>query len=606
MWKDNESSIDYIDFEYIADLVNKIVLSDDLLPASIGVYGDWGSGKSSIMSMSQKAIIKKDNKALTINFNAWLFEGYGDTKNTVINCILDSIEERVKEKDTLIDNLKRLRKSISGFDLMKTLVKNSSYIISSIINPANLVNVVPEASADILNCIEGIKEKYEALTSHQSLRNDISNFRREFGSLIEESGISRVVVYVDEMDRCLPDTVLEIFEAMRLFLFNGKVAFVFGADERQISYAIRQKYTDSMFESEYKINIGQEYLEKIIQYPIRIPTMTIPETEIYLTLLKCSKTLDEERLNILKEKCIEQLRKNSSDWLLPETESIVGSENKEFVLSCYQVAKKISRLLNSGLNGNPRQFKRFLNEFEMRKSVAQIKKITIDDKILVKMMILQYVKPNIFADFIDLYGQRTLNAHLKDCLEDNNGGKDKSIKVQTNSIKTELKKKKWQDDEWFKKWMDCEPDISEAELEPYFYLSRNSNKVFNYNSHIKLSEAVREILNAYLGENDIMINQAQGKIEELSESECNSIVEELYSAIIKGTAKKNINAVRGIVGIVQNKPECLECALKYLRMIPAKIISQPMIVHVGALKKINGDEINNLISEWKSEIKNRK
>lgn len=64
------------------------------------------------------------------------------------------------------------------------------------------------------------------------------------------------------MDRCLPDTILEIFEAMRLFLFNGKVAFVFGADERQIAYAIRQKYSDSIFETEHKINIGKEYLEK--------------------------------------------------------------------------------------------------------------------------------------------------------------------------------------------------------------------------------------------------------------------------------------------------------------------------------------------------------
>ena len=48
MWKDSESKIDYIDFEYIADLVNYIILEDGLLPASIGVYGDWGSGKSSL------------------------------------------------------------------------------------------------------------------------------------------------------------------------------------------------------------------------------------------------------------------------------------------------------------------------------------------------------------------------------------------------------------------------------------------------------------------------------------------------------------------------------------------------------------------------------
>ena len=100
MWKDSESNIDYIDFEYIAELVNEIVMDDSLLPASIGVYGDWGSGKSSIMSISQEELCKKDNVALIINFNAWLFEDYGDAKNTVINCILDQIEDRIKNSNS--------------------------------------------------------------------------------------------------------------------------------------------------------------------------------------------------------------------------------------------------------------------------------------------------------------------------------------------------------------------------------------------------------------------------------------------------------------------------------------------------------------------------
>lgn len=96
MWKDSESKIDYIDFEYIADLVNYIILEDSLLPASIGVYGDWGSGKSSIMSISQKRLQDEDDKALIVNFNAWLFEGYDDIKTTIINYLLDSIEEKKK------------------------------------------------------------------------------------------------------------------------------------------------------------------------------------------------------------------------------------------------------------------------------------------------------------------------------------------------------------------------------------------------------------------------------------------------------------------------------------------------------------------------------
>lgn len=589
MWKDSESKIDYIDFEYIADLVNEIVTDDSLLPASIGVYGDWGSGKSSIMSISQKALLKKDNNALIINFNSWLFEDYGDAKNTVINCILDKIEEKIKDEETLKNKFEHLRKSISVFELSNALIKNSSTIISSIINPLNIVGIAKNTSTDIADNIERIKNRYEAIVSHESLRNDVANFRNDFGNLIEESGISRVVIYVDEMDRCLPDTILEIFEAMRLFLFNGKVAFVFGADERQIAYAIRQKYSDSIFETEHKINIGKEYLEKIIQYPIRIPTMTVSETEMYLTLLFCSKILNKERFETLKNNCIKQFRADTSKFQLPD--SVVEFDSSDDISSFYSLSRKISYLLNSGLNGNPRQFKRFLNEFEMRKKVAKLKKIDIDEKVLVKMMMLQYVKPNIFADFIDLYGKGNLNM----CL-----GLYEVVDEEQTSKNKSSDEKKW-NDEWFERWMKEEPSIKEENLEPYFYLSRGANNVFNYSSSIKLSEPARKIIDAYMGEHDILIAQAGDEINNISVIECNLMVEELYNAFITGSAKKNINVIKGLVEIALNKRECFGTVLSKLKLMPANSISKAMIVHINGLQEIDKNEINTLIFTWEND-----
>ena len=595
MWKDSESNIDYIDFEYIADLVNEIVMDDSLLPASIGVYGDWGSGKSSIMSISQKALNKKDNDALIINFNSWLFEDYGDAKNTVINCILDQIEVKIKNRETLKDKFDHLRKSISIFELSTALIKNSSTIISSILNPLNIVGMAENTSADIVDNIEGIKNRYEAIVSHESLRTDVANFRNDFGNLIEESGISRVVIYVDEMDRCLPDTILEIFEAMRLFLFNGKVAFVFGADERQIAYAIRQKYSDSIFETEHKINIGKEYLEKIIQYPIRIPTMTVSETEMYLTLLFCSKILTKERFETLKNNCIKQFRTDTSKFQLPDI--VVEFDNSDDISSFYRLSRKISYLLNSGLNGNPRQFKRFLNEFEMRKKVAKLKKIDIDEKVLVKMMMLQYVKPNIFADFIDLYGKGNLNTclGLYEVVDE-----EQISKKEANSKNKSSDEKKW-NDEWFERWMKEEPSIKEENLEPYFYLSRGTNNVFNYSSSIKLSEPARKISDAYMGEHDILIAQARDEINNISVIECNLMVEELYNAFITDSAKKNINVIKGLVEIALNKRECFGAVLSKLKLMPANSISKAMIVHINGLQEIDKNEINTLISTWEND-----
>ena len=563
MWKDNESNIDYIDFEYIANLVNEIVLEDDLLPASIGVYGDWGSGKSSIMSISQEKLRKRDKNALIINFNAWLFEDYGNTKNTVINCILDQIEKIIKSNEKVKDKFEHLRKSIDVFQIIKA-------------GKDNILNIIPE-----------IKNAYDEKVSHKSLRSNVINFRKDFGELIDNSGITRVVIYVDEMDRCLPDTILEIFEAMRLFLFTGKVAFVFGADERQISYAIRQKYSDSIFESEHRINIGKEYLEKIIQYPIRIPTMTIAETEMYLTLLFCSKFLSINDFKYLKDECIKRFRENTSKFELPQKASEYSKFND--ILKCYSLSRKISNLLNSGLNGNPRQFKRFLNEFEIRKKVAKLKKINIDEKILVKMMILQYVKPNIFIDFINLYGEGSLDEYLK------------LYEVDTEKIDSKKKKidveKKWKD-EWFEKWMKESPNIKEENLEPYFYLSRNTNNVFNYSLNIKISESARKIIDAYMDDKDIIIKKQSSNIENISIVECNQVIDELYNAFIRGSAKTNLNLIRGFVDIVRIKNECFDVVLNKLKLIPRDNISPAMLVYIKSLSKINENEIKKFIDNF--------
>lgn len=95
MWKDSETIIDYLNFDYIIDAVVKLVLDKDLSPSSIGLYGDWGSGKSSLMKMVEQHLISMNDKSiLCIRFNGWLFEGYEDAKTALCGTILESIHKK--------------------------------------------------------------------------------------------------------------------------------------------------------------------------------------------------------------------------------------------------------------------------------------------------------------------------------------------------------------------------------------------------------------------------------------------------------------------------------------------------------------------------------
>ena len=62
LWSDKETEIDYLNFTYLVDMVVDLSTNRDLSPSTIGLYGDWGSGKSSLMKLAKKAIETKDKR----------------------------------------------------------------------------------------------------------------------------------------------------------------------------------------------------------------------------------------------------------------------------------------------------------------------------------------------------------------------------------------------------------------------------------------------------------------------------------------------------------------------------------------------------------------
>lgn len=112
MWKDSETNIDYLNFNYLVEVITELVTDNDITPSTIGVYGDWGSGKSSIMKMVEEKIeSQKDKSVIFVHFNGWLFEGYEDAKTALCGAILDAVQEYV----TILGKFKgKLKSSITS------------------------------------------------------------------------------------------------------------------------------------------------------------------------------------------------------------------------------------------------------------------------------------------------------------------------------------------------------------------------------------------------------------------------------------------------------------------------------------------------------------
>ena len=130
MWKDSESEHDFLHFNYLAEQVIDISKDDNLSPATIGIYGDWGSGKSTLMKMV-KNTLDADKKTLTVEFNGWLFEGYEDAKTALCGTILDEMHKHEKLFAKGKNKIEALLKKVDGGKLLSKGIKYGLDYLSS-------------------------------------------------------------------------------------------------------------------------------------------------------------------------------------------------------------------------------------------------------------------------------------------------------------------------------------------------------------------------------------------------------------------------------------------------------------------------------------------
>lgn len=587
MWRDSETELDYLDFDYLIETVSNIIKNDDLLPSTIGVYGDWGSGKSSLINMSIASL--KDNKETEcIYFNGWLFEDYEDAKTALLGNILDTIERN----RTLGDNAKKciagLYKSIDKMKLVKNAIRlggafltGGSSIVAEFAISNALDNMLPSKDGIVK---EDLMEAIKAELTDKELREDINSFRADFDTLLKETKIDRLVVFIDELDRCSPDTILDTLEAIRLFLYVGRTVFIIGADERHISYAVQTKFKEI---EGIGIDIGKEYLEKIVQYPVRIPRLSTREVELYISLLFMEKDLLTEEFENTIKFINEQKIKNFLDFQIDYV--LLKEFNEEIadkVKLSLEVSKQISPVLASGLNGNPRHCKRFLNSMEMRLTMAEYKGIELDRKILAKVMMLEYFKIRMFAELvkapIDL------------------AGRIEELKLfESNQLDSLEVLKAWKDDPWILNWIDIEPSIGQIDLRPYFYFARTTLDNRYEMAKTKLSKTSSEVLKNLLAGSESGIRFAIDRQNDVNEYETGLIIEHLISNM-NSSSQITVMQLRSLLEWGAKKKEANQTILRGLESISGTRIEPAQIPRVRkyAVETNQLEKIDEILDGW--------
>ncbi|NJB83592.1 KAP family P-loop NTPase fold protein [Wenyingzhuangia aestuarii] len=483
MWSDNETSEDLLGFKVHAELITEVIKDDLLLPITIGVFGDWGSGKSSILKITKEELDKLEDETFVLYFNGWLFEGYDDAKAALLESIVKAFEDNERFVPEVKIKARKLLKSVDWMRVLGLGFKNVALPIASAYSTGG-TSLIPYL-ANKLGGLDSsiILEKLKGEDSENFLKSIIKDeepeeksmlvreFRDGFSELIRDSKIKKLVVIIDDLDRCTPERIIENLEAIKLFLNVEKTAFIIGADPRIVRHAIEYRYKTDRIELSDDPNsrnkrIVNDYLEKLIQVPYNLPRLSDNEVETYMTLLFCKKELGDDFQKVLSNFYTYREGNRYGTYGFGDLKNVINEAKYEKLRGSITLIASLSSIITEGLNGNPRQIKRFLNTFTLRNRLVKIAKINdfrID--ILAKLMVLEYSVPGLFRKIYEW--QVSQQGEPKELQELEELSEKSNIEILRTKYSADWATSK------MLMWLKTEPKLSEVDLRDYFWISRD-------------------------------------------------------------------------------------------------------------------------------------
>ena len=486
MWSDNVTLIDLLGFEYLSKAARRLILNPPLHPTTIGIFGLWGSGKSCLAGMLRESL-KDESGVLCIDFNAWTYEGFEDAKSALMGTILERLLEEkklpAKSKGLLLKllhavDVRRLITLGARVGLPVAVAAAGSPDLAAA-GPAMVAAGAAAASTISVDDVAGILKPAES--TETSPRKGMREFREGFERLLNEADLSTLVVFIDDLDRCLPDTVVEVLEAIRLFLSTPKTVFVVCADERLVRSAVRRRFPQQAGDN---FDVANEYLEKLVQHPVRIHTLGAVDVRLYLALLLVQGSLGERFPEAMKEVTSRADLEAMSTRQLVEKLLPSASGEREVIIA---LVGQIADVLGVHLNGNPRQLKRFMNTLMLRMGMAEDRKLSLERRVLAKLMVLEYAKLPFFRQLSVWQAAQdgrpvqlaSMESKVRAAAEAPAGKPARKTKGVDGTEEARPKPAEepnvalWANDPWLREWLRSEPSLAGEDLRPYFLLSRD-------------------------------------------------------------------------------------------------------------------------------------
>jgi len=565
MWRDSESEQDFLNFTEVADQIATLATNPVLLPISIGVFGTWGTGKSTVLKLVEARLSKpkkgEETKAngedeqvappVVVTFDAWMYQGFDDARAALMEVVASELLKIAEEKKTFVDKAKAFAGRVNYFrglsmiadfgigmalGIPPGLLTRAGSAVSSVFTG----NVTEEQYGDLKKeAVEAKKGLTELIkpAEKRTPPKEIEAFRHEFGELLKGLNTT-LVLFIDNLDRCLPDVAIGTLEAIRLFLFMPRTAFVIAADEDMIRHSVAKHFDDP------NASHVRDYLDKVIQVPLRVPQVGAEDLRAYMYSLFVGLAAPD-KLGDVQTRLMTALQGGWKGESFDKAEIAKLAGDPPELLDNLAIADRLAPMMAWApkIQGNPRIVKRLLNAVSLRRVLAANRQMNVDFATLAKLAIFERCTdgPATLALF-----------HL--IME----GKDaETLLLPPDKVKgkpPELPKDWAPHADFIEQWRAMDPPFESVEkLRPAVFLSRDV--MAPARSRSDLSEAARDAIEALLKVDNV--NSPVGKkiVEDLTPADRRAAMSGLVEATRDADWSTVVPGVHGALLIAEASPE---------------------------------------------------
>ena len=586
MWSDKESKIDFLNFNETAESIKDLITEKELMPISIGVFGDWGAGKSTILELTKASLESDEQEYIQVHFDAWTFQGYDDAKAALLETIASTLVKKAADDKNLSAKAKEFAGRIDKIRLMGLLMDGGA-ALAGIPTMGGIQKIMGLFSGgddgeldvdDVKGAVDGAKDvakKNKGLIKDNksfSPPKEIKEFRKAYSDLLKEFD-KPLIVYVDNLDRCSPFNAISTLEAIRLFLFLPNTAFVIAADEDMIRLAVPEYHKGASQRHQ------TDYLDKLIQIPVHVPRPGVLEIRAYLMMLTAQDHgVTDAQLETIRCALEESLRLSwkqpqiTVDELLQDHEIEKHSELR----SKFVVAEQLAPLLaeSTNINGNPRIVKRLLNQVKMRKKTAHRRGMQLDEKTITKLVI-----------FERCLGTQATNK-LYELIDKENGYPKVLADLENSEVEFDEINlpEEWKLDLAFiDKWSKLPPMFTEMDLTPAAYLSRESIPMGAVNS--VMSGAAQKLVEELMKQKVRVSGVNSTAITTTPKEEYMSVMDGLIENFkLIGDWTERPTGIYGAVLLAKQDDKCCLSLLTFLKSLPRQRWLNPILKELEGTK----------------------